>query len=198
MKEVIARLRLSLKSVLDFAITNKVTVSIIVVVVVLDQITKYLARTFLEYGKPVNIIGDLLRFTLVYNRGVSFGLFDAPEANIIHAILPFVVVVIILFLIYIYVSISKEIEASLLPFAKVSFGLIWGGAFGNLIDRIIFSYVTDFVDFGIGNVWRFYIFNIADSCITIGTLIIIFTMIYSDILKNKKAKSGSYGGGKDI
>ncbi|MCS7299427.1 MAG: signal peptidase II [Spirochaetia bacterium] len=198
MKELIARLRLSLKSVLEFAIANRITASIIVVVVVVDQITKYLARTFLEYGKPVNIIGDLLRFTLVYNRGVSFGLFDASEANVIHAILPFVVIVIILFLIYIYVSISKELEISLMPLAKVSFGLIWGGAFGNLIDRIIFSYVTDFVDFGIGNVWRFYIFNVADSCITIGTLIIIFTMIYSDILKNRKVESDGYGGEKDI
>lgn len=197
MKEFIARLRLSLKSVIEFAIANRITASIIFVVIVLDQITKYIARTFLEYGKPVSVIGDFLRFTLVYNRGISFGLFDAPEANMIHAILPFVVVVIIIFLVYIYLSISKEIEISLLPLAKVSFGLIWGGAFGNLIDRVVFSYVTDFVDFGIGNVWRFYIFNIADSCITIGTLIIIFTMIYSDILKNKKVKSDSYGGEKN-
>lgn len=185
MKETISKIKISLKTLIEFAIINKLTLVIILISIVLDQITKYLARTLLEYGKPVNIIGDFLRFTLVFNRGVSFGLFNSDEASIIHTILPFVVVIIIIFLIYVFISISKEIDIKLIPFVKVSFGLIWGGAFGNLIDRILFSYVIDFIDIGIEGVWRFYIFNIADSCITIGTLLIISTMIYSDIVKKR-------------
>lgn len=185
MKETITKLKISFKTLIEFAVINKLTIVIVLISIVLDQITKYLARTLLEYGKPVNIIGDFLRFTLVFNRGVSFGLFNSDEVSIIHTILPFVVVIIIIFLIYVFTSISKEIDIKLIPFVKVSFGLIWGGAFGNLIDRILFSYVTDFIDVGIEGVWRFYIFNIADSCITIGTLLIISTMIYSDIVKKR-------------
>ncbi|MCX8029629.1 MAG: signal peptidase II [Brevinematales bacterium] len=192
MKEFITKFRYSLRSILEFAIANKITISIVLAVVVIDQITKYISRTFLEYGKPLNVIGDFLKFTLVFNKGVSFGILNSSEATIIHSILPFIVVGIIIFLVYIYISISKDVDVSLIPFLKVGFGLVWGGAIGNLIDRIFFSYVTDFIDVGIGNIWRFYIFNIADSCITIGTLIIIFMMIVSDVLKSRKQKSDSY------
>ncbi|MEN2998025.1 MAG: signal peptidase II [Brevinematia bacterium] len=183
-----SKLKITLKNILEFAVVNVVTISIVLGVLVLDQVTKYLARTFLEYGKPVNVVGDFVRFTLVFNRGVSFGIFNSSEATVIHLLLPFLVILIILFLVYVYITISKEIDISLIPLVKVSFGLIWGGALGNLIDRIIFSYVTDFIDVGIKNIWRFYIFNVADSCITIGTLIIIFAMIYSDITRKKKQK----------
>ncbi|MFN4244757.1 MAG: signal peptidase II [Brevinematia bacterium] len=194
MKNFVAKLMVTFKSVTEFAIVNKVTLSVVFISLFFDQITKYLARTFLEEGKSVSVIGDLLRFTIVFNRGISFGIFNSPEVGFIHVVLPFLVILIILFLVYIYVSISKEIDISLIPLVKVSFGLIWGGAFGNLIDRILFSYVTDFIDFGIGNVWRFYIFNVADSCITIGTVLIIFVMIYSDIRKKRENNQQNYEG----
>lgn len=192
MKNLLLKVKIAFKSLLEFAFANKITTSIVVGVLILDQITKYLARNSLVYGNPVNILGDFLRFTLVFNRGVSFGIFNSTESTVIHALLPFLVVGIILFLVYIFITISKEIDSGLITWVKVSFGLIWGGAFGNLTDRIFFSYVTDFIDVGIGNIWRFYIFNVADSCITIGTLLIIFVMIYSDIVKGRKEKQKVY------
>lgn len=198
MKEFFTKLKVTLKSVLEFALVNKLTLLVVLLSLVIDQVTKHIMKAILEYGKPVNVIGDILRFTLIFNKGVSFGIFNHPEASLIHALLPFIVVLIILFLVYVYTSISKEVEPFLVPWVKVGFGLIWGGAFGNLIDRILFSHVIDFIDVGIGNIWRFYIFNVADSCITIGTLLIIFVVVYSDILRGKKKKQEVYENDKKV
>ena len=58
------------------------------------------------------------------------------------------------------------------PLMSVALGLLLGGAIGNCIDRIRFGYVVDFADIGIGN-WRFYIFNIADSAVTVSILLML-------------------------
>lgn len=186
MKNIWLKLKFSSRNILEFTIVNKLTIILTIVTVTLDIISKYLARMFLKYAEPVNILGDFLRLTLVFNRGVSFGILNSDQPTVIHAILPVLIVLIIFFLFYIFFSLSKEVDTKAIPLLKIGFGLIWGGGFGNLIDRLVMGYVTDFIDVGIKNIWRFYTFNIADSCITIGTILIIIAIVYSDLKKNEK------------
>ncbi|MFA5032640.1 MAG: signal peptidase II [bacterium] len=127
-------------------------ITIVLAIVVADQLTKFLvAKNLIEY-QSLQIIGNFLQFTLLYNKNGVFGLnFSIPY-------IPFVIIAIILIILML-----KRIDIKYnLPLL-----LILSGAFGNLIDRIRVKAVIDFIDFGIGNA-RFYVFNIADSSISIG------------------------------
>jgi signal peptidase II len=185
MEKYLNKLRYVFGEIVHFSIANKLTVVIVFVVLALDQVSKAIMRSVLTLYVPVEVIGDFFRFTLVYNRGISFGIFNSSGVTFIHYLLPFLVVLIIILLFYIYLSLARDVHEKVVPWVKVSFGMIWGGALGNLVDRIIFGYVTDFIDVGIGNVWRFFTFNIADASITVGTVILILATLYSDFLKSR-------------
>ncbi len=185
MEKYLSRLKYVFSEILHFSIANRLTVIVVFVILFLDQVSKAIMRSVLTLYVPVEVLGDFFRFTLVYNRGISFGIFNSPEVMVIHYLLPFLVVLIIIFLFYVYLSLSRDVHEKVIPWVKVSFGMIWGGALGNLVDRIIFGYVTDFIDMGIGNVWRFFTFNIADASITVGTILLILATLYSDFLKSK-------------
>ena len=99
--------------------------------------------------------------TLVHNTGIAFGFFK--DQGIVFIIIPIIAVALLVFNIYYY----RQNNEALSRMYIVAFSLILGGAIGNLIDRIYFGYVIDFIDF------RFWpVFNVADSAITIGAAII--------------------------
>ena len=128
------------------------------IVVLLDQLTKELVRSGMDMYSSINILGSLLRFTYVENSGIAFGI-SVAQALPIFTILSVLASVIIL--VYLY----KERDNALL--SRVGLALIFGGAIGNIIDRVLFGRVVDFIDVGFG-VHRFYIFNVADSAVTVG------------------------------
>ena len=135
-------------------------------IISLDQISKYIVIQNLKLGESVPNSG-IFRFTHAQNTGTAFSLFQ--NQTDILTIVSFVAIVLIIF---IYLSIEKPSN-----YIYLSYGLLFGGAFGNLIDRIRLGYVTDFFDV------RFWpIFNIADSAITIG----IILMIFNYLIYNKK------------
>ena len=135
-------------------------------IISLDQISKYIVIQNLKLGESVPNSG-IFRFTHAQNTGTAFSLFQ--NQTDILTIVSFVAIVLIIF---IYLSIEKPSN-----YIYLSYGLFFGGAFGNLIDRIRLGYVTDFFDVGF---WP--IFNIADSAITIG----IILMIFNYLIYNKK------------
>ena len=135
-------------------------------IISLDQISKYIVIQNLKLGESVPNSG-IFRFTHAQNTGTAFSLFQ--NQTDILTIVSFVAIVLIIF---IYLSIEKPSN-----YIYLSYGLLFGGAFGNLIDRIRLGYVTDFFDVGL---WP--IFNIADSAITIG----IILMIFNYLIYNKK------------
>ena len=135
-------------------------------IISLDQISKYIVIQNLKLGESVPNSG-IFRFTHAQNTGTAFSLFQ--NQTDILTIVSFVAIVLIIF---IYLSIEKPSN-----YIYLSYGLLFGGAFGNLIDRIRLGYVTDFFDVGF---WP--IFNIADSAITIG----IILMIFNNLIYNKK------------
>ncbi len=128
----------------------------------LDALTKAWAEQALTLYQPMPVLGDLLRFTLGYNTGVTFGLFANSGSG------PLIVTGVIILGIFVWVLLAVwrgEFSAT----AVWLLGLILGGAAGNFVDRLPDLRVTDFLDMGAGAT-RWYTFNLADIFIVFGTL----------------------------
>ena len=143
-------------------------------VVFFDRITKIFFSNNLALQESWPVIRNFFHMTLVHNTGIAFGLFK--NAGVVFIVIPAIAVILLGYNIYYY----KNNEEKLSRLYIVAFSLILGGAVGNLIDRILFGYVVDFIDF---QVWP--VFNIADSAITIGAVIIAIKCIpFSKLSEN--------------
>lgn len=136
---------------------------IVALILALDQGTKLL----MLQGSGGDIVPGLLRFTLFKNAGVAFSI---PLPSWI--IVPLVVMLIIIGAKYLHRELNLK-----KPLALAALGLILGGALGNLIDRVRFGYVVDFI-----SIWKFPVFNVADAAITIGIGIL---MLWYGVLEKK-------------
>jgi len=140
-------------------------------VVALDQLTKWLVRVRVPLHDSVQVIPNLLDITHVRNTGAAFGFLngvDFPGKTLLIA------VVAIVALIGVALYAGTLSNQQLLP--RLGMALIIGGAAGNLIDRIIIGSVVDFVDAYWGT-FHFWAFNVADSAITVGVALMILDMI---------------------
>ena len=126
-----------------------------------DRITKNFFSQVLSEGESIPVIKNAFHFSLVHNTGIAFGLFK--DQGIVFIIIPVIAIVLLIYNIYYY----RNHEHSLNLIYVTGFSLILAGALGNLIDRVIYGYVIDFLDF---RIWP--VFNIADSAITVGALLI--------------------------
>jgi signal peptidase II len=139
--------------------------SLIAVIVVVDQLTKHWALNRLSGGRTIDIIGSL-RFNLAFNKGMAFS--QATGAGPVIGALAFVIVI----------AVVLWIRRSATGLAAFAAGMIVGGAIGNLIDRLfrndawLRGAVVDFIDLQ----W-FPVFNIADSCITVGAVLMVFASL---------------------
>lgn len=141
------------------------------VVVALDQLTKWLVRARVPLHHSVEVIPNLLDITHVRNTGAAFGFLngvDFPGKTLVIA------VVAIVALIGVALYSGTLSNQQLLP--RLGMALIIGGAAGNLIDRIFIGSVVDFVDAYWGT-FHFWAFNVADSAITVGVALMILDMI---------------------
>jgi signal peptidase II len=144
--------------------------------IVLDQFTKYIIRTNLEYGEiwmPWKWLEPYARILHINNTGAAFGLFKG--ANYIFMLLAVIVAGAI---VYYYPSISKKDWL-----IRVALSMQLAGAVGNLIDRVIFGHVTDFISIGTFAVW-----NVADASITVGVALLLIGMWLQE-KREKKAKT---------
>lgn len=137
-----------------------------VIVIVIDVISKVLVQSFLTYNSRVTIIANFFYLNYVKNTGAAFSILEGSTY-----ILTIIGVIVILYLIY-YIKKNKITN----KFDIIGFGLLIGGAISNIIDRIAYGYVIDFLDFNIFN-YNFPIFNIADVCIVLGILILIINTL---------------------
>ena len=134
-----------------------------ILIFITDRVLKYIVFKNLSLGESIPIIENLIHITPTHNRGIAFGLFKglSPVLFLIVSLLA------VIFIIYLIVKKRTQSKSMLLGFF-----LIISGACGNLVDRIIYGYVLDFIDL---RVWP--VFNIADSAITIGTCIILWKLL---------------------
>ena len=140
-------------------------------IVLIDQISKILIHAKINLyevdSDSIQIIPHLLDFTYIRNEGIAFGI-NFAGSKVIFIVFP------ILITFYLF-SLLKDKEFDK-PFYQISLLLIIGGAIGNIIDRIFRGYVIDFIDFHINNV-HWYVFNLADSSVTIGLLFLLYSSI---------------------
>jgi len=145
----------------------KLLVIFIIGTFLIDQISKILIVNFLTpFDPPVNVISSLLRFKLTYNPYGVFSISLGP--NILYYIFSIIGIFIL-----IYISLSLKDKTSV-----VVFGIIIGGALGNIFDRLRLDYVIDFIDMGIGNL-RWFTYNFADACITVGAIFLLMRGLFS-------------------
>ena len=138
------------------------------VVIILDQCSKSWVRQTIPLGGeiyPVPFLAPFFRFTYWHNTGAAFGIFQ--NANLPLLILTSIISILI-------IAYYHKVYDEPLVF-KISLGLLLGGAVGNIIDRIQYGYVTDFVAIG-----RFAVFNVADSCVTVGVFLMLLGMLIQE------------------
>ena len=136
-----------------------VTVAIFIAAV--DQASKFFISSSLTPGEPVTVIKNFFYLTLVHNTGAAFGLLK--NSTFFFSGISFTAILFIIF----YLKKKRDEKFTF----KLGLAMILGGAIGNLADRIRLGYVVDFLDF---RVWP--VFNIADSCITIGAFLILLSI----------------------
>ncbi|MFQ5824025.1 MAG: signal peptidase II [bacterium] len=146
-----------------------------IIIIVFDQVTKLSVRYFFEKGIPHKIIGDFVRLTYIENPGMAFGIqVGGQQFFTVFATIASVII-------FIYIVRARNEKFS----SRFALSLILGGAIGNLIDRFLFGKVVDFIDIGIKNT-RWPIFNVADSSVTIGMIILVAMVFFDKSEKNEK------------
>lgn len=137
---------------------------IAVVVMLLDQVSKFLILGALPHvGETIELL-PFFNFILSFNYGISFSMFNNPSQN---QVLLTLISSVVIMLFYGWLYHSKE------KYIWIPIGLVVGGALGNMIDRVIYGAVIDFIDVKIMD-WHYPTFNIADSFICIGVALLIF------------------------
>jgi len=144
--------------------------SLAATVLVGDVVSKRLAEQALQpMHVPHEIVGDVLRITLTYNRGAAFSMSLGEYSRWGFAVMATIVLVVLLR------SLASTPAGDRWQGAAI--GLVSGGALGNLIDRLRHpNGVVDFIDIGLGDV-RFWIFNVADMGVTFGAIMLIIAML---------------------
>jgi signal peptidase II len=145
-----------------------------------DQLTKCLARVKFgfpggepDYFKVKHVIGEWVQFRLIYNTGAAFGMKPQQFLPFLNPTVFYVLfsTAAIAFLAFLYRKLPREDL-----WQKAGIVLILSGAFGNLIDRLRFQKVTDFIDVGIPGIpTRWPTFNVADSCVCVGVAMILLS-----------------------
>ena len=136
----------------------------VLILVFIDQISKYWILSFLKLGESLNLL-PFLDLTLIFNSGIAFGLLD-NLGSLGSWLLYLLVTSIIIYFTYLTLKAESKTESLIML-------LILSGGLGNVIDRTIYGYVVDFIHFNF-NGYSFYVFNFADSLITIGAVLYIW------------------------
>lgn len=139
-----------------------------IIIIIIDQLSKYFIRVYLSQSQKLSIIGDYLYLTFVKNRGAAFGILRGQRS--------FFIIITIFFLIFIIYLYNKELPKNIM--AKISVIFLLGGSIANLIDRIIFHYVTDFIAFDILAFYQLPVINIADIFIFFGVIILTYQLLF--------------------
>ena len=167
-----------------------------ILLIIIDQATKYWARTILKKDGPISIIPGVLKLQYHENTGAVWGILTGKTA-----MLSVVTVILTALLIYLYFQIPKD--KKFLP-VQIIWVFILAGAVGNFIDRISLKYVVDFIYFELID---FPIFNIADSYLTVSCFLLLFLGIFYykdkdlefiDNLFGKKHKKEEHINGNDL
>ncbi|CRV21887.1 signal peptidase II [Staphylococcus saprophyticus] len=143
-----------------------ISLFITIIILVLDQITKFIIASSMKVGDSFEVIPNFLNITSHRNDGAAWGILSGKMS--------FFFIITIIILVVLIVFYIKEAKNNLLM--QIAISLLFAGALGNFIDRVLHGEVVDFVDTYIFG-YNFPIFNVADSSLTIGVLLIIIALL---------------------
>ena len=149
--------------------------AIIFSIFLIDQVSKYYIINIFEFQDEAIYLSSFLNFQLIWNEGIAFGLLSF-ENDLYYNSITFVIIIVILILLFL---IKNDDQYSYF------YSIIVGGALGNLIDRIRYSSVPDFIDFHISN-FHWFVFNIADIFVSLGVICLIVAEIFFNKNENEK------------
>ena len=145
-------------------------------VVALDQVSKILILNFL-YEDRIVLIPGILNFTYVENDGMAFGLLSDHR----WVFMVFSTVGIALIAVYLWFYVKSLL-------GRIGLALIIGGGIGNMIDRVAYGFVVDFIDFCAFDFWK-WVFNIADSAVCVGAGLFMLYLVLDTVEEYKKQKA---------
>ena len=152
---------------------STIDIFIVLIIFFLDRISKILVISYSKKSLSADLFSSkFLNISLIWNEGIAFGLFSFEESRLYDFLTIFIFIVVIV----IFFMILKNDGMK-----KFSLLMIFGGAMGNIYDRIFFKAVPDFIDFHIGN-FHWFIFNVSDIFISLGVLF----LIYLELMDNQK------------
>ncbi len=154
---------------------------IAIVLLVLDQITKFYFENTLEFGQSIEVIPPVFSWTLAYNYGAAFS-FLAEQSGWQKWFFSVLGIVVAGFIISYLRKVPKAA-----PLLSFGLALVLGGAIGNVIDRIIHGHVIDFIHVHYADVWHYPIFNIADIGICVGMALVVIDMLFLEKKRQPKA-----------
>lgn len=149
---------------------NKLLILVPLLVIIIDQITKLLIRINLNLLDTITIIKNFFYITYTMNIGAAWSILEGSQL--------FLIVISIIFLVVLILFLKRE--ENLTKLSLTCYLLVIGGIIGNLIDRIFLNGVVDFLSFKIFN-YYFPIFNIADSSIVVGVIILLIDLVRSEV-----------------
>jgi signal peptidase II len=150
---------------------RQVQVLIAATIVVLDQVVKMLVRSRMELFESRTLVPGVLSLTRVHNTGAAFGMLNGADFPYKTLVVGLIATAALSGLAMYAATLDAGQRLS-----RLGLALIIGGAAGNLIDRIAYGYVLDFVDAYYGN-WHFWAFNVADAAISVGVALMILDIL---------------------
>jgi signal peptidase II len=141
-------------------------------IILLDQLTKHYIQKALRLNESIAVIDDFFSLTYIRNPGAAFGFFANHTAQFRSVFFLSVSAVALTLLIFFFLQAPKDDLCAL-----IAISLLFGGAVGNLLDRLRMGEVVDFLDFYIGQ-FHWPAFNVADSAITVGISLLMFNLFW--------------------
>lgn len=160
---------------------NRYTVVILVaiIVIILDQISKAIIIQTIDLHESIPVIDGFFNLVHIRNRGIAFGLLNSSNHSLgFYIQVPAVIAAVLIVVLWLRNATAND--------RRLFFGLalIVGGAIGNLIDRLRYREVIDFLDFHIGS-YAWPSFNLADSAVTVGALYLGVMLLFFNVQKDK-------------
>ena len=171
--------------------TTVILVDILIVAILLtaDLLSKHFVESFLlSRGGSYEVIKNILTFRYSRNAGAAFGIFENSRV-FLSVFVGIILLALIGFMVYHIIKRKYKEKGGI--FLHVSLSFILAGGLGNLVDRVAFGYVRDFIDYTFLYTlfdWNFAICNLADVFLTVGVIMIVIYLIYAMVLESKKEK----------
>lgn len=153
---------------------------LVIINIALDQISKVIARLYIQKGEVIDVVGDVFQLYHVENKGAFLGM-GSDMSDTMKLIFLLVLPVLVLGYVIYFIVKNKNLD----KLSLIAFCCIIGGGIANVYDRIVYGKVTDFLHLDFGGVFRTGIFNVADMSVTTGMLILLYASFFAKTKKEE-------------